>query len=62
MMGVSLPPEYNDPEAGNDPAEVRRLALWALEGGNRSDNLFIGGFTKVEIPELSNHDRKYNIC
>ncbi|KAF8529275.1 hypothetical protein BU17DRAFT_60963 [Hysterangium stoloniferum] len=55
MMGVAPPPD-NDADAGGDPAEVRRLALWALEGGNHSDNIFIGGFTKVEIPELGNFE------
>jgi len=53
MMGISLPSE-SESDATSDQSEVRRLALWALEGKNHSDNPFIGGFTRVEIPKLSN--------
>jgi len=51
MMGFAPPPETG-PDSSDEPAELRRLALRTLEGNSRSDNPFIGGFTKVEIPEL----------
>jgi hypothetical protein len=52
MMGVAPPPELR-PDAVGDQSELRRLALWTLEGKGRSDDAFIGSFTKVEIPELN---------
>jgi len=51
MMGFAPPPETG-PESIDEPAELRRLALRTLEGNSLSDNPFIGGYTKVEIPEL----------
>lgn len=56
-MGVAPPPEMH-PDSVGDQSELRRLALWALEGKGRSDDAFIGGFTKVEIPELNALDIK----
>lgn len=49
MMGFAPPPESNA-DSNAEPAELRRLALRALEGN--LDNPFIGGYAKVEIPEL----------
>lgn len=59
MMGVAPPPEIAS-EIADDPTELRRLALWALEGKNGSNNAFIGSFTKVEIPELNTPDAEGN--
>ena len=54
-MGVAPPLEFG-PDAVDDPSELRRLALWTLEGKSSSDNALIGSFTKVEIPELNTLD------
>ena len=52
MMGVTPPPE-NTSDLPGDQSDFRHLTLWKLEGKSCSDNAFIGGFTKVEIPELN---------
>lgn len=50
MMGLTPPETASD--TVREPAESRNTALRTLEGNSRSDNPFIGGFTKVEIPEF----------
>ena len=60
MMGVTIPVE-TDLDPVGDQSELRRLALWALEGKGRSDNIFIGSFNKVEIPELNTLDTEVSL-
>lgn len=55
MMGVAPPLETGSPAVA-DQSELRRLALWTLEGKGRSDNAFIGSFNEVQIPELNTLD------
>lgn len=55
MMGVSAAALADLPSADDgDTNSIRRRALWALEG-KRDDGSsinYVGGFSKVEIPEL----------
>lgn len=53
IMGVS-PPECLNPDT-DTVVDGRRMALWALEGKGKTTRRpdFILGYTKVEIPELS---------
>ncbi|GJJ07699.1 hypothetical protein Clacol_001904 [Clathrus columnatus] len=59
LMGISLPPECPISTGAVPDSDTiidgRRMALWALEGKGTTSRRpdFIGGYTKVEIPELN---------
>jgi hypothetical protein len=58
-MGVSAAALGDLPSADGDTSSIRRRALWALEGrrDDGSPTNYVGGFSKVEIPELSSFER-----